>query len=180
MISVEKKDACYWLTGLSGAGKTSLATATQQSLSAKGIRSIVLDGDALRAGVCKDIGFGREGRRENIRRIAEIAALLVGQEFIVFAATISPYREDRRAAREIFDNGRFFEIHVSANIEICRQRDPKSLYARALKGEIPEFTGISSPYEVPLNPDLTIDTGSAYLEQSCAALEAFVLKRLRA
>ncbi len=177
MTSATGKAACFWLTGLSGAGKSSLAQATRQSLWSKGIHSIILDGDALRRGVCKDVGFGREGRRENIRRIAEIGSLLVQQDFIVFAATISPYRDDRAAAREIFDEGRYFEIHVSTSIEVCIQRDPKTLYARALKGEVSEFTGISSPYEAPLNPDLTIDTGSASIEQCCASLEAFVLTR---
>lgn len=176
MISAEGSGACYWLTGLSGAGKTTLATAARKSLSARGIHGIVLDGDVLRNGVCKDVGFGREGRRENIRRIAEIAAVLVAQDFIVFAATISPYREDRAAARDIFEDGRFFEVHVSTRIDICQQRDPKKLYARALRGEIPDFTGVSSPYEAPLRPDLAIDAGSLTPAQSAAVLEAYVLE----
>lgn len=145
-----------WLTGLSGAGKSTLAAATGKKLSALGRRMEVLDGDLLRKDFCKDLGFSREDREENIRRIAFVADVLTRQGTIVLVAAISPYRKMRQEARERI--GRFFEVYVRAPIELCEKRDTKGLYKRARTGEILHFTGISDPYEPPARPDLVCDT----------------------
>ncbi len=146
-----------WLTGLSGAGKSTLAAAAGKKLSALGRRMEVLDGDLLRKDLCKDLGFSREDREENIRRIAFVADVLARQGTIVLVAAISPYRKMRQEARERIA-GRFFEVYVRAPIELCEKRDTKGLYKRARAGEILLFTGISDPYEPPAHADLVCDT----------------------
>ncbi|WP_414441445.1 adenylyl-sulfate kinase [Burkholderia sp. 22PA0106] len=149
---------CYWLTGLSGAGKTTLAQKFAGELRKKGFGVLVLDGDTLRARLNRDLGFGREGRAESVRRAAEIARVAVDSGLVVVAALVSPYAEDRRVARDIVGDHRFIEVFIDASLETCMTRDPKGLYQRAQAGLIPEFTGISSPYERPDAPTLHIVT----------------------
>lgn len=149
--------AVLWLTGLSGAGKSTLAMAAMQELFARGRQVYVLDGDNVRTGLNSDLGFSNEARAENVRRLAEVAKILAESGQIVFVAAISPHRTEREAARRIVGE-RFREIHVAADLDTCRQRDPKGLYERALRGELTQFTGVSSPYDPPDAPDLRLDT----------------------
>jgi adenylylsulfate kinase (apsK) len=147
-----------WFTGLSGSGKSTLATELERCLFACGRHVYLLDGDNLRQGLCSDLGFSTADRSENIRRAAEVARLFADAGFICIAAFISPLRADRDRARSLVPPGRFVEVHVHAPIEVCRQRDPKGLYARADRGELKEFTGVSSPYEPPLSPEVALHT----------------------
>ncbi|MFP6741662.1 MAG: adenylyl-sulfate kinase, partial [Alphaproteobacteria bacterium] len=152
-----------WFTGFSGSGKSTLALEVEQRLFRKGYQVYVLDGDNVRGGLNANLGFSPEDRAENIRRVGEVAALFADAGFIVISAFISPYlsgRERARAAAENYDPGGFHEIHIHADLEECERRDPKGLYKRARKGEIPDFTGISAPYEPPENPELVIDTSA--------------------
>jgi adenylylsulfate kinase len=167
-----------WLTGLSGAGKSTLACGLKHCLDTQGIQSIVLDGDALRTGLNADLGFSVEDRAENVRRVAEVALLFKEAGFIVITALISPLLAQREAARRRVGEG-FFEIHVDARIEVCEARDPKGLYARARRGEIQEFTGLSSPYEKPIAADLVVDTERLTLPQSIGILHCFALSAPR-
>lgn len=153
-----------WFTGLSGAGKSTLAHAVEEELHSAGCRTFVLDGDNVRHGLCGDLGFSSADRRENIRRVIELARLMNEAGLIVLTAFISPFREDRARARQRLDGGRFIEIYCAAPLEICEQRDAKGLYRRARAGEVPEFTGISSPYDTPTTPELTIDTATQALD----------------
>ena len=146
-----------WFTGLSASGKSTLAIALEKKLHSQGRQAYVLDGDNLRHGLNSDLGFSPEDRTENIRRVGEVALLMARAGFIVISAFISPYRADRDRIRNNGE-GLFHEIHISAPIEICEDRDPKGLYKKARAGEIGEFTGISAPYEAPLSPELTVDT----------------------
>ena len=159
------RSAVLWFTGLSGSGKSTLAHAVEECLYGHGCRTFVLDGDNIRHGLCADLGFSLEDRSENIRRIGEVSKLLVEAGVIVLTAFISPSRQDRERARNLFLHGDFIEIFCDAPLEVCEQRDVKGLYARARAGEVKEFTGISSPYETPINPDLTINTGSLPLDE---------------
>jgi len=159
------RSAVLWFTGLSGSGKSTLAHAVEECLYGHGCRTFVLDGDNIRHGLCADLGFSLEDRSENIRRIGEVSKLLVEAGVIVLTAFISPSRQDRERARNLFLHGDFIEIFCDAPLEVCEQRDVKGLYARARAGEVKEFTGISSPYETPMNPDLTINTGSLPLDE---------------
>jgi adenylyl-sulfate kinase len=154
-----------WLTGLSGAGKSTLASAFEQHLIGNGRACFVLDGDNVRHGLNRDLGFSAEHRSENIRRISEVAKLMNDAGLIVIAATISPYRADREAARQIIGADRFFEIYLATPIAVCEQRDVKGLYQRARVGEVREFTGISAPYELPRTPAMTFDTSKLSLEE---------------
>ncbi len=156
---------CYWLTGLPGAGKTTLAEAVDHALRQEGIVSYVLDGDRVRQGLSRDLGFGRADRAENLRRIAEAATRIVDAGHVVLAAVISPYRADRLQARQCFAAGRFFEVFVDADVKTCIARDPKGLYGRARAGEIRDLTGLDAPYEHPQRPDLHIDTVGRTLTQ---------------
>ncbi|UJP06511.1 MAG: adenylyl-sulfate kinase [Nitrosomonas sp.] len=157
--------ACVlWFTGLSGSGKSTLAHAVEEKLHQHGCHTYVLDGDNVRHGLCSDLGFSINDRRENIRRIAEAAKLLTDAGIIAMTAFISPFRDDRERARNIFPPGDFIEIHCTAPLEVCESRDVKGLYQRARAGQVKEFTGISSPYEAPLNPELTVNTGNLPLE----------------
>lgn len=167
--------ACVlWFTGLSGSGKSTLAHAVEESLHQRGCRTLVLDGDNVRHGLCGNLGFSAEDRRENIRRIAEAAKLLVEAGVIVLAAFISPFRTDRDWARSLFAHGDFFEIHCAAPLAVCETRDVKGLYARARTGVVKDFTGVSSPYEAPLQPELTVDTGCQPLETSVVQVLALL------
>lgn len=159
-----------WFTGLSGAGKSTLAHALEVRLNGDGVRTTVLDGDNVRHGLCSDLGFTLEDRRENLRRVGEVAKLFVEAGVIVLAAFISPLREDRERVRSLFPHGDFFEVYCRADLSICEGRDVKGLYARARAGKIQNFTGISSPYEEPVNPELTLDSGTASVEACVAQL----------
>ena len=154
-----------WFTGLSGPGKSTLSHAVEQRLYEIGCRSFVLDGDNVRHGLCRDLGFSEGDRMENIRRIGEMAKLFAEAGVITLTAFISPYRADRLRVRELFDPEDFVEVYCRCPLEVCEARDVKGMYRRARAGEICDFTGISSPYEEPLTPDLTVDTGRLSLEQ---------------
>lgn len=160
------RSVLLWFTGLSGAGKSTLAHAVEEQLHHLHCRTFVLDGDNVRFGLCSDLGFTEEDRTENIRRIAETGKLMVEAGVIVLTAFISPFRDDRLKARQLFPHGDFIEIYCATPLEICEQRDVKGLYKRARAGEVKNFTGISSPYEPPLKPELVVDTGTQPL-QSC-------------
>jgi adenylylsulfate kinase len=155
-----------WFTGLSGAGKSTLCRALEMELRACGYRVQVLDGDEIRRQLCRDLGFSKADRDENIARIGYVARLLVEQNVIVLVAAISPYREARARVREQI--GEFFEVYVNASLETCMRRDPKRLYARAVKGEVKSVTGIDDPYEVPQEPELECVTDHESPEQSAA------------
>lgn len=157
---LKQRPVTIWLTGLSGAGKSTLAFALEHRLVELGRACFVLDGDNVRHGLNRDLGFSPADRAENIRRIAEVAKLMNQAGLIVISAFISPYREDREIARQIIGQENFREIHVSTSLQVCEQRDPKGLYKRARAGNIPEFTGITAPYETPLHPALALDTAS--------------------
>ena len=158
------RSAILWFTGLSGAGKSTLANAVNQALFERGLATYVLDGDNVRHGLCKDLGFSDADREENIRRIGEVAKLFLDSGVIVLTAFVSPFRADRDKARALVDEGDFIEVFCSADLGVCEERDTKGLYAKARAGEIKEFTGISSPYEAPEKPELSVDTGAAALE----------------
>jgi len=169
-----QKGATIWLTGLSGSGKSTVAVAVEAELVNRGRLSYVLDGDNVRHGLNKNLGFSPEDRTENIRRIAEVAKLFTETGVLVFTSFISPYRADREAARELFESGDFVEVYVSADVATCEERDPKGLYKKARAGEIPEFTGISAPYEAPEKPELVVDTANQDLEGSVATVIAYL------
>ena len=160
------RSAILWFTGLSGSGKSTLANAVNQALFERGLACYVLDGDNIRHGLCKDLGFSDADREENIRRIGEVSKLFLDAGVVVLTAFVSPFKADRDRARSLVENGDFVEIHCAADLSVCEERDTKGLYAKARAGEIKEFTGISSPYEAPENPELKVDTGSQTLEQS--------------
>lgn len=166
-----------WLTGLSGAGKSTIAVELERRLNDAGRLCYLLDGDNVRAGISADLGFGARDRRENIRRVAEIARLMNDAGLIVIAAFISPYREDREMARQIVGAERFFEVHVDAPLEVCERRDPKGLYRKARRGDLPEFTGVGAPYETPEAPALVIATAERSIGECVAALLLHVSER---
>lgn len=159
------RSAVLWFTGLSGSGKSTLAHAVEERLHQRGCRSFVLDGDNVRHGLCGDLGFSAKDRQENIRRIGEMAKLFMEAGVIVLTAFISPYRADRERVRGMVEKGDFLEIYCDAPIEVCEARDVKGMYKKARAGQIAEFTGISSPYEAPEQPDLTVETGRLELDE---------------
>ena len=152
------KSCVLWFTGLSGSGKSVLANAVDEKLYRKGIQGYVLDGDNIRHGLNKDLGFQTGDRIENIRRIGEVAKLFVDSGQMILTAFISPFREDRDMVRALFPKGEFFEIYVKCPLHVCEQRDPKGLYKKARNGKIKHFTGIDSPYEAPISPDFIIES----------------------
>lgn len=154
------KSVVLWFTGLPCAGKSTLAHAVEEALHQRGCRTFVLDGDNIRHGLCSNLGFSEADRHENIRRVGEVAKLMMEAGLIVLAAFISPYRRDREAVRHLVPHGDFLEIYCRARLEICEARDVKGLYRKARAGEIKNYTGIDSPYEEPLNPELIVDTGN--------------------
>lgn len=166
-----------WLTGLSGAGKTSIALALVQALKAQGRAVALLDGDQLRHGLNRDLGFTPQDRHENIRRTAEVARLMNAAGLTVIAAFISPYRADRAMAADIVGAAHFIEVHVSTPLAVCEARDPKGLYAKARAGQLVQFTGVSAPYEAPLSPALTLDTGTLALDESVERLCHYLQQR---
>lgn len=167
------KGGVLWFTGLSGSGKTTLAIGLEQALFKKGFRIFVLDGDNLRLGLNSDLGFSESDRRENIRRVTEVAATLKDAGTVVICSFISPFRSDRERSAKAIGIG-FYEIFANASLEVCESRDPKGLYKKARAGEIQDFTGVSSPYEAPLNPAMTLDTENASVDACLAKLEVFV------
>jgi adenylylsulfate kinase len=169
-----QRGVTVWLTGLSGSGKSTVATAAEQVVLGKGKLAYVLDGDNVRHGLNKNLGFSPEDRTENIRRIGEVAKLFNDSGVVVFTAFISPYREDRDAVRELMAEGDFVEVLVDADVATCEERDPKGLYKKARAGEIPEFTGISAPYEAPERPELVLDTGVQSLQESVEQLVGYL------
>ena len=158
-----------WFTGLSGSGKSTVANATERVLHDMGLQTYILDGDNVRMGLNKDLGFSPEDRTENIRRITEVAKLFADSGSVILTAFISPYREDRDKAREIISTEDFIEVFVSADLSVCESRDPKGLYKKARAGEIKGFTGIDAPYEAPLNPELIVETDKNDIE-ACAQI----------
>lgn len=159
-----------WLTGLPGAGKTTLAFALEKALLAQEHAAYVLDGDNIRHGLCRDLGFSPDDRSENIRRIAEVARLMNDAGLIVIAAFVSPTAADRNMARSCIGSEHFIEVHVATPLAVCEQRDPKGMYKRARQGEIADYTGVSSPYEVPGAPALSLDTSRDSVSDSCAQI----------
>lgn len=153
------KAVVLWFTGLSGAGKSTLAHAVEKVLFDRGCRTFVIDGDNVRYGLCSDLGFKVYDRQENIRRIGEVSNLFLQAGIITLTAFISPFRTDRNRVRTLVGENKFIEIYCNANLDVCEQRDIKGLYAKARCGEVEEFTGISSPYEAPIQPELNINTG---------------------
>ncbi|GAF66314.1 adenylylsulfate kinase [Bacillus sp. TS-2] len=164
------KSTILWFTGLSGAGKSTLANALEHHLFQKGLSSYVLDGDNIRHGLNKGLGFSDEDRKENIRRIGEVAKLFVDSGTIVCTAFISPFKEDRQLVRKLVDEEEFIEVYVRCSLSECESRDPKGLYKKARSGEIKDFTGISSPYEEPEFPEITIDSDLLSIEESVAQI----------
>jgi len=158
------RSVILWFTGLSGSGKSTLAHAVEENLFQKNCKTYVLDGDNVRHGLCGDLGFSDIDRKENIRRIGEVAKLMLESGVIALTAFISPFASERRIARKLVPHGEFLEIYCDSSIEICEQRDVKGMYKKARKGEIKDFTGISSPYEVPKNPELIVNTGTDSIE----------------
>jgi adenylylsulfate kinase len=169
-----QRGVTVWLTGLSGSGKSTVAIAAEQVVLSKGKLAYVLDGDNVRHGLNKNLGFSPEDRTENIRRIGEVAKLFNDAGIVVFTAFISPYREDRDAVRELMPEGDFVEVFVDADVSTCEERDPKGLYKKARAGEIPEFTGISAPYEAPEKPELVLDTGAQSVRESVERLVGYL------
>jgi len=166
-----------WFTGLSGAGKSSLAHAVEEKLHQHGCLTFVFDGDNVRHGLCADLGFTIEDRVENIRRVGEMAKLFIEGGVIALTAFISPFRSERERVRSLVPHGDFLEIYCHCPLEICEQRDVKGLYKRAREGSVKEFTGISSPYEVPENPELIVDTGNMTIEESVAKVMELLFER---
>jgi len=168
------RGAVIWFTGLSGSGKSTLANATERALHARGVHSYLLDGDNVRHGLNRDLGFSPADREENIRRIGEVARLFSEAGMVAMTAFISPYRKDRDLARGLNEAGRFIEVYCRCSLDVCEDRDPKGLYKKARAGDIPEFTGISAPYEEPEAAELIVDTDKLTLEESAAAVVAYL------
>ncbi|WP_449536630.1 adenylyl-sulfate kinase [Ferdinandcohnia sp. Marseille-Q9671] len=171
------KSCVIWFTGLSGSGKSSLANALDKELYAQNVQSYVLDGDNIRHGLNAGLGFSKDDRKENIRRIGEVSKLFVDSGQIVSTAFISPFREDRDQVRALFPDDEFIEVFVKCPISVCENRDPKGLYKKARKGEISEFTGISSPYEEPEHPELVIESDQLTILQSVNTIIDFLKAR---
>jgi adenylylsulfate kinase len=171
------KNGLAWFTGLSASGKSSIAHSLEKELFDKGIHTYVLDGDNVRHGLNSNLGFSRDDRKENLRRISELSKLFVDAGILVIAAFISPYREDREYIRKCFEGDHFLEIYVKCSIEECEHRDPKGQYKKARAGIIKEYTGISAPYEEPENPDLVVDTEKLTIEDSVRTIIRFLKEK---
>jgi len=172
----DHRAVALWFTGLSGAGKSTLAHAVEEALHQRNCRTFVLDGDNVRHGLCSDLGFSIADRTENIRRVGETAKLMIEAGVITLTAFISPLRSDRERVRGLFPHGDFYEIFCDTNIDVCEQRDVKGLYQRARAGKIADFTGISSPYEPPMFPELVVPTGTHDL-QDCVDMVMELLEQ---
>ena len=171
------KSVVIWFTGLSGSGKSTLAHSVEEILFSKGCRTYVLDGDNVRHGLTSNLGFSNEDRKENIRRIGEVTKLMMEAGLIILTAFISPFREERIAVRNLISDGDFIEIYCKASLETCEARDLKGLNKRARLGEIKNYTGINSPYEIPDNPELIIDIDKEVLEESVSKIVSFLQKK---
>jgi adenylylsulfate kinase len=171
------KSVILWFTGLSGSGKSTLAHALEEELHQKKCRTIVLDGDNVRHGLCSDLGFSDEDRKENIRRIAELSKLTIESGVIALTAFISPFKADRREARKLVDEGDLIEVFCECPLHVCEKRDVKGLYRRARKGEIKDFTGISSPYEEPDDAEISINTSELSIQEAVDRIVAVLIER---
>ena len=171
------RSVLVWFTGLSGAGKSTIAHSVEEQLHQFGCRTFVFDGDNVRHGLCGDLGFSVDDRHENIRRISEMAKLFINAGVISLTAFISPLRADRKRVRELVGDRDFIEVYCDCPIEVCEQRDVKGLYQKARRGEIKEFTGISSPYEPPENPDIVLQTGDETLDESVGKVMELLRRR---
>lgn len=173
----QHKSFILWFTGLSGAGKTSLATAMEQILYGQNKRTYILDGDNIRHGLNQDLGFSDQDRVENIRRVGEVAKLMIDAGVIVLTAFISPFRQDRNIVRSLVSEDEFIEVFVDCPLEVCEERDTKGLYKKARQGEIKNFTGIDSVYEKPQNPDIVVSTADHSLEDCCQKIMSIIKDR---
>jgi len=167
-----------WLTGLSGSGKTTIACGAESELLKRQIRCVIIDGDQLREGLNRDLGFTEESRMENMRRAMEVADMFLNKGFVVIVPMISPYESFRKQIKQRFGPNDFAEVYVKCSLETCERRDPKGLYRRARAGEIKDFTGIDSPYETPMQPNRIIDTERLHVEDSVSELVAYIESRL--
>ncbi|MBQ41780.1 MAG: adenylyl-sulfate kinase [Gemmatimonadetes bacterium] len=174
---LDQRGVMVWLTGLPSSGKSTIAFTAEHLLVARGRLAYVLDGDNIRHGLNKNLGFSADDRGENIRRIGEVGKLFVDCGAVALTSFVSPYRADRDAVRDLMEDGEFLEVFVDTPVEICEQRDPKGLYAKARAGKIPSFTGISDPYESPENPELVIKTASSTPEEAANAIIDMLQKR---
>lgn len=170
----KQKGTVLWFTGLSGSGKTTLSIALENELFRRRTLVTILDGDVVRSGLNQDLGFSDADRKENIRRIGEVAKLLTRQAFVVIVAFISPFREDRDRVRQSMEPGRFIEVFVDSPLEVCEERDTKGLYKKARSGEIEDFTGISSPYEAPLSPEIHAKTSEFPVEDCVSQIVEYL------
>ena len=168
--AMRQEPRLIWLTGLSGSGKTTLALRLEHYFFSKGFKVFMLDGDNVRNGLCIDLGFTEDDRKENLRRVAEVSRLMLDAGLIIICAFISPNCEDRLAIKKVVGEDRFVEVYVNCTVEICERRDVKGLYAKARKGIIPNFTGVSAPYDAPVLPDIELRTGEETVEESVAKL----------
>ena len=168
------KSKVLWMTGLSGSGKSSIANVLEQALHARGVRTFILDGDNIRHGLNKDLGFTDADRVENIRRTAEVAKLMVDAGLVVITAFISPFRSERDMARAMFEDDEFVEVYLDVPLSVAEERDPKGLYKKARRGELPHFTGIDSPYEAPESAEVTIPTGDLTIEECVERILPYV------
>ena len=173
----QHKSRVLWFTGLSGSGKSTVANATEKILHDMGYQTYILDGDNVRMGLNKDLGFSPEDRTENIRRITEVSKLFADSGILVLTAFISPYREDRDCAREVIGDEDFIEVFISADLTVCESRDPKGLYKKARSGEIKGFTGIDAPYEEPKNPELVIETDKYNIDESAQLVVDYLTEK---
>lgn len=180
-VTKEKRRALHghnskiiWFTGLSGSGKTTIANELEDILHSKGISTFILDGDNIRQGLNNDLGFSQEDRKENIRRIGEVAKLFVDSGIVVLVTFISPFASERKLVRDMVEKDEFIEVYVNCSLEECEKRDPKGLYQRAKNGEIKDFTGISSPYEVPENPEIILETSKYSIKECTESLYEYL------
>jgi len=180
-VTKEKRRALHghnskiiWFTGLSGSGKTTIANELEDILHSKGISTFILDGDNIRQGLNNDLGFSQEDRKENIRRIGEVAKLFVDSGIVVLVTFISPFASERQLVRDMVEKDEFIEVYINCSLEECEKRDPKGLYQRAKNGEIKEFTGISSPYEVPENPEIILETSKYSIKECTESLYEYL------
>jgi adenylyl-sulfate kinase len=176
-VNKNQKPCLLWFTGLSGSGKSTIANALDVALHKRGYHTFLLDGDNVRHGLCKDLGFSDDDREENIRRVGEVCKLFADAGLIVMSAFISPFTSDRRMVRKLFPAGEFIEVFMDTPLATCEERDPKGLYQKARSGQIKHFTGIDSPYEIPSHPELRLDTSTMSVEACVDRLIAYLLER---
>ena len=171
------KSALVWLTGLPGSGKSTISHELEYRLFRQNIRAYVLDGDNVRQGLCRDLGFSADNRRENLRRVGEVAGLFVDAGILTIAAFASPYRADRRMVRQMFAPGDFIEVYLRCEVTVCEERDPKGLYKKARRGEIKNFTGVSDPYEPPENPEIILETDRLSIDASVDMIMGYLREK---